>query len=142
MYHNTLLSGSYSDVLDKLSSARYLKQMTEPMQKLGSFLASARSAAGKTLRAVEGETGISNAYLSQLENGKIKSPSPQNLHKLANIYGVSYELLMELAGFPVPNGSASRPANGVAARIGPVTESEEEALVEYLQFIRSRKKGR
>jgi transcriptional regulator with XRE-family HTH domain len=117
--------------------------MTEPLHKLGSFLASARNAVGKTLRAVEGETGISNAYLSQLENGKIKVPSPQTLHKLANVYGVSYELLMELAGCPVPNGLGSQPsANSMAARIGPVTEVEEEALVEYLQFIRSRKKGR
>jgi transcriptional regulator with XRE-family HTH domain len=117
--------------------------MIEPLQKLGSFLASARNAAGMTLRAVESDTGISNAYLSQLENGKVKSPSPQNLHKLAKVYGVSYELLMELAGFPVPNGLGSLPpANSVAARIGPVTASEEEALIEYLQFIRSRKKGR
>lgn len=117
--------------------------MTEPMQKLGSFLAAARNATRKTLRAVESETGISNAYLSQLENGKIKAPSPQNLHKLANVYGVSYELLMELAGFPIPNGLGSRvSSNSIAARMGPVTKVEEEALVEYLQFIRSRKKGR
>jgi HTH-type transcriptional regulator, competence development regulator len=117
--------------------------MTEPLQKLGSFLASARNAVGKTLRAVERDTGISNAYLSQLENGKIKTPSPQTLHKLALTYSVSYELLMELAGFPVPNGLGSRTAaNSIAARIGPVTQVEEEALVEYLQFIRSRKKGR
>jgi transcriptional regulator with XRE-family HTH domain len=117
--------------------------MSEPMQKLGSFLASARNATGKTLRAVESDTGISNAYLSQLENGKIKAPSPQNLHKLASVYSVSYELLMELAGFPVPDGLGSRlSTNRMASRIGPMTEVEEEALVEYLQFIRSRKKDR
>jgi hypothetical protein len=50
---------------------------------------------------------------------------------------------MELAGFPVPNGLGSQPArNSMAARIGPVTQVEEDALVEYLQFIRSRKKSR
>jgi HTH-type transcriptional regulator, competence development regulator len=110
--------------------------------RLGSFLASARKAAGKSLRVVERATGISNAYLSQLENGKIKTPGLQNLHKLAELYSVSYELLMELAGFPVPNGSLAPETESLAARIGPVTEDEEEALVEYLQFIRSRKRGR
>jgi HTH-type transcriptional regulator, competence development regulator len=110
--------------------------------KLGSFLAAARNSAGMSLRGVERATGISNAYLSQLETGKIKTPAPQNLHKLAELYGVSYELLMELAGFPLPNSSLAPQAQGMAARIGPVTEEEEEALVEYLRFIRSRKRGR
>jgi transcriptional regulator with XRE-family HTH domain len=111
--------------------------------RLGSFLAKARSATGKSLRTVERETGISNAYLSQLETGKIRTPAPQNLHRLAENYRVPYELLMELAGFPVPDTSAalstSASANG---RIGPVSPDEEEALVEYLHFIRSRKRGR
>ena len=138
-----MIEFNYYRLLDKLSNACHFEQMMEPMQKLGSFLASARNAVGKTLRAVEGDTGISNAYLSQLENGKIKTPSPQNLHKLANAYGVSYELLMELAGFPVPNALGSQSStNRMVGRIGPVTEVEEDALVEYLQFIRSRKKGR
>ena len=117
--------------------------MTQSIQQLASFLAKARTSAGKTLRAVETDTGISNAYLSQLENGKIKAPSPQILHKLAEVYSVPYELLMELAGFPVPSKSASTPSSdSMASRIGPVTGEEEEALVEYLHFIRSRKRGR
>jgi DNA-binding Xre family transcriptional regulator len=41
-----------------------------------------------TLRQVEVETGISNAYLSQLETGKIKSPSFSVVCKLCNIYKV------------------------------------------------------
>ena len=114
--------------------------MNASLQSLGAFLAKARSAAGKTLRVVEGETGISNAYLSQLETGKIKSPAPQNLHKLAHAYSVSYELLLELAGFPLPGGSDAHVGKS-AARIGPVTHEEESALVEYLQFIRSRKRS-
>lgn len=112
------------------------------IDKLAAFLASARNAAGMSLRAVERATGISNAYLSQLENGKIKAPAPQNLHKLAEVYSVSYELLMELAGFPVPSTTLAAQIHGAAGRIGPVTQEEEEALVEYLQFIRSRKRGR
>lgn len=114
------------------------------MQKLGTFLVAGRNKVGMTLRAVEKQTGISNAYLSQLEHGKIQTPAPQNLHKLAELYKVPYELLMELAGHPVPKGSAAAaPAiDAVASRIGEVTREEEDALVEYLQFIRQRKRGR
>ncbi|MYC96910.1 MAG: helix-turn-helix transcriptional regulator [Caldilineaceae bacterium SB0661_bin_32] len=119
--------------------------MAQNTVKLGAFLSSARSKLDMSLRAVEKETGISNAYLSQLEHGKIKTPSPQNLHKLAQLYRVPYELLMELAGFPipkVPSAESQTARDTFAARIGAVTEEEEEALVEYLQFIRSRRSRR
>ncbi|MGY4199081.1 helix-turn-helix domain-containing protein [Bradyrhizobium sp. USDA 4520] len=116
--------------------------MGDSTKRLADFLASARAVTGKTLRAVQTETGISNAYLSQLETGKIKMPAPQNLHKLAVAYEVPYELLLELAGFPVPNSSDIDAPSKAAARIGsiPITEEEQNALVEYLQFIRSRKR--
>lgn len=39
-----------------------------------------------TLRQVEKDTGISNAYLSQLENGKIKNVSFNFAVKLHNYY--------------------------------------------------------
>jgi HTH-type transcriptional regulator, competence development regulator len=54
---------------------------------------------GVSLRDVEKETKISNAYLSLIENGDIESPSPRRLHKLADYYGVPYEALMFLAGY-------------------------------------------
>ena len=46
--------------------------------ELGSLLADLRQAKGLSLREVEEATGraVSNAYLSQLENGKIQKPSP------------------------------------------------------------------
>jgi hypothetical protein len=45
-----------------------------------------RKKAGLTLRKVEEMTGISNAYLSQLETGKIKKPSFDIVQKLNSIY--------------------------------------------------------
>lgn len=41
-----------------------------------------------TLRQVEDKTGISNAYLSQLETGKVKNPSFTVVVKLCNLYQV------------------------------------------------------
>lgn len=45
-----------------------------------------RKEKGLTLREVEKLTGISNAYLSQLENGKIKKPSYDTIQKLNTVY--------------------------------------------------------
>ncbi|MBZ5762896.1 helix-turn-helix transcriptional regulator [Rhizobium sp. VS19-DR104.2] len=111
-------------------------------QNLGVFLSAARRKLGLSLRSVEASTGISNAYLSQLENGKIKTPAPQNLHSLAAYYSVPYALLMEMAGYPTaePNDTQIGSPTRLAARIGSVTSDEEDQLVEYLEFIRARRK--
>ncbi len=107
---------------------------------LGQFLKQAREDRNYTLRVVEDLTAISNSYLSQLESDKIKQPSPISLHKLSDKYEVSYATLLALAGYPVPDENAIAKAQSVlAARIGAVTRGEEDELVEYLQFIRSRR---
>jgi HTH-type transcriptional regulator, competence development regulator len=43
------------------------------LESLGAFLKKSRTDAGFTLRAVETQTSISNAYLSQLETGKAEN---------------------------------------------------------------------
>ena len=45
-----------------------------------------RKSKGLTLREVEKITGISNSYLSQLETGKVKSPSYEVVKKLFDLY--------------------------------------------------------
>lgn len=59
----------------------------------------ARIAAGLSLRAAQTNTGISNAYLSQLETGKAENPSPTLLQKLATAYGLQSQTLLQLAGY-------------------------------------------
>jgi HTH-type transcriptional regulator, competence development regulator len=63
---------------------------------LGAYLKSLRAGAKLSLREVEERTGkeVSNAYLSQLENGKILKPSPNILHSLAAVYDAPYTKLM------------------------------------------------
>lgn len=112
--------------------------------KLGSYLARARKDRGLSLRAVESASGVSNAYLSQLETGKIKTPSPTVLHSLALRYDVAYWQLMQLAGYPVPDQSeatASTRVSELAARLGDVSSDEEDALVDFLNLIRKRERG-
>jgi transcriptional regulator with XRE-family HTH domain len=112
-------------------------------RELGALLADLRVAKGLSLREVEEATdkAVSNAYLSQLEHGKIRKPSPHVLHTLAEIYAVPYEALMEKAGYLVPSAAAtsSRRARLAAFSIDDLTAEEEEELLKYLAFLRSRK---
>lgn len=85
-------------------------------------------------------THISNAYLSQLENEKVQEPSPNLLYKLAELYRADYQMLLGLAGYPVSE-SRSGSQSGLAARLGHTTREEEHALVEYLEFLRSKRKA-
>lgn len=75
-------------------------------ESLGRYLKSARLGSNMTLREVEEATGkeVSNAYLSQLESGKIMKPSVHVLYALSTSLGVPYETLMERAGYIVPSG--------------------------------------
>jgi transcriptional regulator with XRE-family HTH domain len=116
------------------------KQLT-----LGQYLASIRSDRRMTLREVEEATKkeVSNAYLSQIENDRIQKPSPHILHALAELYGIDTLKLMEMAGYITP--SSTRSADERHGRVATfaehhLTPDEEAALVEYLQFIRSRKR--
>jgi len=110
--------------------------------ELGGLLADLRTAKGLSLRQVEEATdrAVSNAYLSQLEKGKIGKPSPNVLHSLAAVYAVPYEALMEKAGYLLPSEGpkAARRRRLAVFAIDDLTAEEEEELLKYLAFLRSR----
>ena len=136
----------------RISASRAADVTPPETAGLGSYLASIRLVRRLTLREVEEATGgeVSNAYLSQLENNKISRPSPNVLHALAKVLSVPYETLMEKAGYLAP----VTPELDVLRSQTPVKKSrpsvfdnenltpeEEESLLEYLAFLRSRKGG-
>jgi len=96
---------------------------------LGNQLKELRQQYGLTLRQVEDAVGISNAYLSQLENGKIKMPSVQVLYKLAQLYRTALDLLLWHAGIIEVLGDIIK--LGVET-----TPEEQQQLLRYLKFIR------
>lgn len=72
----------------------------EKIFELGKFLAYLRNRKGVSLKKVEEDTGISNAYLSQLETGtRRKLPEPDRLRLLADYYNVSVQQLLQKAGY-------------------------------------------
>jgi transcriptional regulator with XRE-family HTH domain len=124
----------------KRPGARRSDFVGQPVE-LGTLLGDLRTAKGLSLREVEEATGkaVSNAYLSQLEHGKIRKPSPHVLHSLAEVYVVPYEALMEKAGYLLPSENGPGRRKRLAAfAIDDLTAEEEEELLKYLAFLRSR----
>lgn len=112
---------------------------------LGHELREARDLRKLSLREVEDATGISNAYLSQLENDKVKKPSPHFLNKLAKLYGIEFELVMEKAGYiqkkeKTDDNTPKTLAGAMLLAQGNLTKEEELELVSYLKFIRDKNK--
>lgn len=60
--------------------------------KLNELLSICREMKGVTLREVEAATGLSNAFISQLETGK-SEPSFRNVVTLCAFYGITLERL-------------------------------------------------
>lgn len=115
-----------------------------PDSSLGDHLTRLRTASGLSLRQVEDATSkeVSNAYLSQLENDKILKPSPNILHALAGVYKTPYEDLMARAGYfsAAATEDGRRQAKVATFAIGDLSKEEEDALMEYLAFIRKTRK--
>ena len=112
---------------------------------LGRYLKSVRLGSKLTLRDVESATGreVSNAYLSQLESGKISKPSVHILYALSTSLGVPYETLMERAGYIMPTGDQTEAPNAAKERaysIVNLTAEEEKEMLDYLNYIRSKKR--
>lgn len=105
---------------------------------LGGALKKMREDMGLSLRAVEESTGISNAYLSQLENDKAKNPSANYLNKLAELYRMDFKNLLSLAGVVENETSSNKSFGEYVFSSENLTKDEEEELVQYLQFIRRR----
>jgi HTH-type transcriptional regulator, competence development regulator len=123
------------------SMQQVIERHTELKPTLGQYLASIREDRGMKLREVETASNkeVSNAYLSQIENGKIKKPSPNVLHVLSKVYRINYEQLMQLAGYAVASkGSIQKPPHNSFTELN-LSPEEDGKLLEYLRFLRSSK---
>jgi HTH-type transcriptional regulator, competence development regulator len=106
---------------------------------LGGHLRMLRRQAGLSLRKLEAGTGVSNAYLSQLERDRIKGPSPHVLWVISECYGADYLDLLRRAGYPVP--SAPRVVFAGAERLTPDEREEVQEFI-AMKLRRRRDRGR
>lgn len=119
--------------------------MAKVTGSLGSILKQSRQLMSLTLRQVEEATGVSNAYLSQLENDRIKSPSANILYKLAKIYNTNLDTILIAAGVIKNEESKVLGAvhlNSKKILAEKITPEEEQVLLDYLRFLRYNKKAK
>lgn len=68
-------------------------------QEFGKYLKQLRMSLNLSIRQLALCSGVSNSYISQIENGKRGIPNPEILKKLAPHLKVSYNELMQKAGY-------------------------------------------
>ncbi len=107
---------------------------------LSLYLKELRLVNNMTLRDVEkaANKSVSNAYLSQLECGKIAKPSPHILQELAKVYRVPYEDIMVVAGYMKVSSKKNSTKNSGLAFYNKkgITDDEKAELLRYLEFRR------
>ena len=86
------------------SPAYLTTEATRHRPPIGQLLKTLRGT--KTLRQVEADTGVTNAYLSNLESG-LKKPGIRTLTKLSRYYSVPIDHLIHVAGL---EGDIPQPA--------------------------------
>ena len=86
----------------------------------GNFLRSLREKQRMSLREAERVSGVSNAYIAQMEKGDRPAPSPDILKKLAKAYNITVRELLLRAGY------LDEPE---------VTATEEERIEAAFQYV-------
>lgn len=77
---------------------------TNQDNELGKALAHDRQAAGFSLDQLEKASGIDRSTIHRMEQGKVQSPAPQSLRRLAIALGTEVEDYFALAGYYTPSG--------------------------------------
>lgn len=67
--------------------------------EFGRYIKEKRIKKGLSMRELARRSGVSQPYISQIENGKKGIPAPEMLFKLAPHLGESYMELMDAAGY-------------------------------------------
>jgi len=110
--------------------------------EFGKHLKRLRESKGYSLRQLSIKSGVSFGQISKIEQGTRGTPKPETIEKLAKGLGVSYDYLMELAGYIEPNKPNTsvelteflRSAN-VLFHGQPLSEEDKERVEEVLRLI-------
>ena len=116
MYYKVLanISNTCYNCLDIESKGGYVEL------SFGQFMRSLRDKQRLSLREAERESGVSNAYIAQIERGDRARPSAEILKKLAPAYKVTVRELLMRAGY------LDEPE---------VTATEEERIEAAFQYV-------
>lgn len=113
--------------------------------KLAEQLRQLRSDRGLSLRELAEKSGLSNGYISLLENGRVESPSATVLGKLARALEVSLDDLLRAAGVQMepPSAPANRDVDpALASALRRLDAGAREQLLSYARYLAEQPRGR
>ena len=111
----------------------------ESQPSLGQAIKEARNAKALSLRGLEDLTGIPNAHLSQIENGKIEQPSMARLFVIARALDLEYSSLLKLAGHAGAKTSGAKGVPGISFRGSEdLTPEEADEVQQFITLIKGR----
>lgn len=96
--------------------------------EFGKYIKQLRTSKKMTIRQLELYSGVSNAYISQIERGLRGIPSPEILEKLSKPLGVNYEELMNNAGYIERSSSTADLINSFLIQIADNYNLTEEDI--------------
>lgn len=130
-------------------------QSPDDFSTVWEYLSSVREARGYTISAIvdsvkkliekgklDKQSAISRGYLSQLEAGNYKNPSPFKLRALAHVYNIPHELLMSKAGYWDETSNKVKEDATFTLMLKEVqnmTSKEKQTVLEYIEFVKSRR---
>lgn len=108
---------------------------------LGAYLWDTRQALGWSLREAQEASDVSNAYINQMETGKIRTPSPSILQKISIAYKAPYPHLMELAGHIGPASESPKRRGALPTSTFAdveLSKDEEQEVRQFISFLKMR----
>ncbi|NNN06743.1 MAG: helix-turn-helix domain-containing protein [Elusimicrobia bacterium] len=111
-------------------------------ETLGSYLKEVRKKKNYSLREAKERTGISEAYLWQLENGKREIPRPETLKKLADGYGEPVETLLNHAGYGLKPADEKKQLESTKTHLfrdyEKLSDDSKKELETFLGYLRGK----
>jgi len=119
----------------KCTISHVVDRVAKEDDQLGRELKAARAAAGKSLRSVAEEAGVSPAYVQKLEQGEVAAPSPKRLERLAATLGLDYDRLMAAAGYVVARATGGASPLDAKLAAASLTQTEELAVAAFIDHL-------
>lgn len=115
--------------------------MDKPQKKFGEYLRGLRESMGMTLRDVEREASISNAFLSQVERGERGIPSVKVLSRLCKVYGKTVSEMVKSAEEALGGGKIIEDSelDFVARGFEKLSPPERDEFKSWLKYKLSQK---
>ncbi len=112
------------------------KRAKTPAEKLGEFITKQRERKELSLRGLAKTVGIDVHSLDDLERGKVKTPDPNKLNRIAGALDVAIEDMYAIVGYTAPTGL---PEFGVYLRSKyGLTDQSVEELDAYMAKLKAR----